>query len=110
MQDMVWVAPGSKPPVVPADAGTHTPCRPCSGIEADAFFPDYCQGLWVPADAGTTKHTSAFPRQLFARALPIPFASLKRGRTRPSREGAGKTGCALHPRSHVQTCIKKMRT
>jgi hypothetical protein len=27
-----------------------------------------------------------------------------RGRTRPSREGAGKTGCALHPRSHVHVC------
>ena len=26
----------------------------------------------------------------------------RRGRRRPSREGAGKTGCALHPRSHVQ--------
>jgi hypothetical protein len=26
----------------------------------------------------------------------------KRGRRRPSREGAGKTGCALHPRSRVQ--------
>ena len=23
------------------------------------------------------------------------------------KEGAGKTGCALHPRSHVQMCIKK---
>src|ERR1700761_7179523 len=22
-------------------------------------------------------------------------------------EGAGKTGCALHPRSHVQSCIKE---
>jgi hypothetical protein len=33
----------------------------------------------------------------------ISFApSSNRGRTRPSREGAGKTGCALHPRSHVQ--------
>ena len=26
----------------------------------------------------------------------------ERGRRRPSREGAGKTGCALHPRSRVQ--------
>jgi hypothetical protein len=29
------------------------------------------------------------------------------GRRRPSREGAGKTGCALHPRSHVQRVAKK---
>jgi len=28
--------------------------------------------------------------------------ALKGGRRRPSREGAGKTGCALHPRSRVQ--------
>ena len=31
----------------------------------------------------------------------------KKGRARPSREGAGKTGCALHPRSRVQICAKK---
>ena len=31
----------------------------------------------------------------------------KRGRTRPSREGAGKTGCALHPRSRVQSSKQK---
>ena len=30
-----------------------------------------------------------------------------RGRTRPSREGAGKTGCALHPRSRVPMHIAK---
>src|SRR5665213_3237195 len=30
-----------------------------------------------------------------------------RGRMRPSREGAGKTGCALHPRSHVQCASKR---
>src|SRR3984957_21019727 len=29
----------------------------------------------------------------------------------PSKQkGAGKTGCALHPRSRVQLCIKEMRT
>ena len=26
------------------------------------------------------------------------------------REGAGKAGCALHPRSHVQKCAKQIRT
>jgi hypothetical protein len=30
-------------------------------------------------------------------------ATFKRRRRRPSREGAGKTGCALHPRSRVQS-------
>src|ERR1700743_3401726 len=25
----------------------------------------------------------------------------------PNEEGAGKTGCALHPRSHVLLCIKR---
>ena len=36
--------------------------------------------------------------------------SSNRERTRPSREGAGKTGCALHPRSRVQLMHKKVRT
>jgi hypothetical protein len=30
--------------------------------------------------------------------------------TRPKREGAGKTGCALHPRSRVQCAFKERRT
>ncbi|MEO6840592.1 MAG: hypothetical protein ABI192_07485, partial [Bradyrhizobium sp.] len=34
------------------------------------------------------------------------FRPSKEGAVRPSREGAGKTGCALHPRSRVQT-VKK---
>src|SRR5450631_1992768 len=36
----------------------------------------------------------------FARVLPETFTPLR-------TEGAGKTGCALHPRSRVQTCTKK---
>ena len=28
----------------------------------------------------------------------------------PKKEGAGKTGCALHPRSRVQNCAKKTHT
>src|SRR6202046_2767325 len=35
------------------------------------------------------------------------WPSKERGRMRPSREGAGKTGCALHPRSHVQCASKE---
>jgi hypothetical protein len=38
------------------------------------------------------------------------LAPKARGRTRPSREGAGKTGCALHPRSRVHLMLKEMRT
>ena len=38
-------------------------------------------------------------RASFANNVP---PSAFRGRRRPSREGAGKTGCALHPRSRVQ--------
>src|ERR1700743_1234887 len=43
--------------------------------------------------------------------LPEFFKNLRplqtEGATRPSREGAGKTGCALHPRSRVQMCSKE---
>src|SRR5665213_719855 len=49
----------------------------------------------------TTGYASAFSRQGFARVLQITPPPKRRGRTRPSRESAGKTGCALHPRSHV---------
>ena len=57
--------------------------------------------------AMTTKHSCSFSRQHFARALRFRSLPLQtRGRTRPSREGAGKTGCALHPRSHVRCASK----
>jgi hypothetical protein len=53
--------------------------------------------LWVPAFAGTTK---IIPATHFARGL--------REISLPSRtEGAGNTGCTLHPRSRVQSCTKK---
>ncbi len=46
--------------------------------------------------------------QTWLRLLAAPFA---RGLHRPCpslrTEGAGKTGCALHPRSRVQNCAKK---
>ena len=42
-------------------------------------------------------------RDLAARcARGLIAITLKRGRRRPSREGAGNAGCALHPRSHAQ--------
>ncbi len=39
--------------VVPANAGTHTPCAIVWTV-ADAFCNNQRQGLWVPAFAGTT--------------------------------------------------------
>jgi hypothetical protein len=60
------------------------------------------------SEAGTTMgYAFSFSRHDFVRGLPIHRPFKNKGRTRPSREGAGKTGCALHPRSHVQMCIKK---
>ena len=40
--------------VVPAQAGTHTPQRLGSITKAELFYNNRCQGLWVPACAGTT--------------------------------------------------------
>ena len=55
----------------------------------------------------TSGYDFSFSRQVFARALQITSPQKQRGRTRPSREGAGKTGCALHPRSRVQLCASR---
>src|SRR5271154_2243119 len=49
------------------------------------------------------KHSRDTMRPSFAKSSP----QKNRGRRRPSREGAGKTGCALHPRSRVQRVDKK---
>src|ERR1700742_4750899 len=49
----------------------------------------------------------SFSRRGSSEAFNFVRASEKRGRTRPSREGAGKTGCAPHPRSHVQWVAKQ---
>ena len=46
----------------------------------------------------TPPHSRDMLRPSFANS----FAPKREGAARPSREGAGKTGCALHPRSHVQ--------
>src|SRR5271170_1959993 len=53
------------------------------------------------------KHNFSFSRHHAPELCKIRLPSKTRGRRRPSREGAGKTGCALHPRSHVQKCIEK---
>src|SRR6202000_3410592 len=46
------------------------------------------------AHNGPHTHTSTFSRQAFARVVQFRLRPLK-------EEGAGKAGCALHPRSHV---------
>ena len=51
--------------------------------------------------AMTTEYNSAFSRRHSPEFCKFIGPQKSRGRTRPSREGAGKTGCALHPRSHV---------
>ena len=52
--------------------------------------------------AMTLRRNSASSRQ-HAPEFYKAIAPENRGRRRPSEtEGAGKTGCALHPRSHVQ--------
>src|SRR6266850_7073258 len=43
--------------VVPAKAGTHTPCPIILGAEAEAFCTNERRWLWVPAFAGTTKES-----------------------------------------------------
>jgi len=40
--------------VVPANAGTHTPCHFVLALGQRPFFTPARQGLWVPAFAGTT--------------------------------------------------------
>jgi hypothetical protein len=50
-----------------------------------------------PARVMTTEYDFTIPRR------DTPEVLLKR---RPSKEGAGNAGCALHPRSRVQNCAK----
>src|SRR6202012_1951800 len=54
------------------------------------------RAVWVPAFAGTTGCDSSFSRHTVPEFYKLAPPQ-KEGRTRPSREGAGKTGCALHP-------------
>jgi hypothetical protein len=60
---------------------------------------------WVARSsrAMTTEYDFSFSRHGFARGFQFR-SRLKK------KEGAGKTGCALHPRSHVQCASKEMRT
>ena len=68
--------------------------------------------LWVPAFAGTTEGF----RTQFSKSRRMGTQLRSRGASRPkfymnlpssNQEGAGKTGCALHPRSRVQLCTEE---
>src|SRR6202012_1097983 len=85
----------------PRERGDPYAVRSRLSSEVIAFIQYRRQGLWVPAFAGTTRHTFSFSRQLFARAYNFVRVLLL-------EEGAGKTGCALHPRSHVRCASKRM--
>jgi len=60
--------------------------------------------------ATITEHNSAFSRQHSPEFCKFVRSSQREGVARPSREGAGKTGCALHPRSRVQKQQTKTHT
>ena len=86
--------------------------RPGAGRDPDAAaqvlrdavrrlsFNHQLRWLWVPTCAGTTRNILAAP---YARALPETYRPLQ-------TEDAGKTGCALHPRSRVQCAQKSAHT
>ena len=78
-----------------------------SGIQYSRAFLFIITALeyWVARSsrAMTIEYAFSFSRHGFARGFQFRLLPLQ-------KEGAGKTGCALHPRSHVQMCIKKMRT
>ena len=63
---------------------------------------------WIVRSSRTMTNVGVLATRC-ARGLQIRSPK-KRGRRRPSREGAGKTGCTLHPRSHVQNADSKKRT
>ena len=73
------------------------------------------QRLWVPAFAGTTEGF----RTQFSKSRRMGTQLRSPGASRPkfykdlpcsNQEGAGKTGCALHPRSRVQRAQKNTHT
>ena len=75
-----------------------------SGIQYSRAFLFIITALeyWVARSsrAMTTGYESAFSRHGAPEVCKFSSAPKK-------IKGAGKTGCALHPRSHVQMCIKK---
>src|SRR5580692_12146873 len=85
-------------PVVPANAGTHTSRILILRSDVDALLYNECQRLWVPAFAGTTARRFSFSRHGLSEVCHFVRSPIK-------SEGAGKTGCALHPRSRVHLML-----
>ena len=70
---------------------------PCATISARGYGSPRARGR-----RDVSPHSRDTMRPRFCKI----FRPENRGRRRPSREGAGKTGCALHPRSHVRRAQK----
>jgi len=99
--------------VVPAKAGTHTPWRALLKKVSNAgILTDRLRRMGPGSSPGRRRCLLLHPH---------PNTSLRsRGALRPSfcqkflthlkTEGAGKTGCALHPRSRVQVAQKNAHT
>jgi hypothetical protein len=65
------------------------------------------RGLWVPAFAGTTQEFKG----AVSRSRGAMHPRFARKFSRPGNsEGAGKTGCALHPRSRVHKKVEVAHT
>ena len=88
----------------PAKAGTHTPCRRCSGTALVAFEPPYRnhdrQGLWVPACALVHAHIVAGPMTQITERLRGDDGALNYTDTcgRPGRDRRRRSACS-GPRS-----------
>src|SRR6266568_5247965 len=89
--------------VVPAKAGTYTPCSIVFGAQFEAFLLNKRRWLWVPAFAGTTKEDSIVKQQtrfyVSRREAPEALIDL------PPKEGVGNAGCPLHPQSRVHLVV-----
>jgi hypothetical protein len=111
------ITSSSRPPgranARPMTSSGRKPYAVCSrfGNVADAFLHNPGQGLWVPTPYAQLRarpgrrgwviaiHTSPHSRD----SIRPSFANSSAPK---NIEGAGKTGCALHPRSHVQRHTK----
>jgi len=60
--------------------------------------------------SGRREHESHFKTATASRSRRIICARLLKTSCPRNREGAGKTGCALHPRSRVAICAKECAT
>src|SRR5882672_8537995 len=88
--------------VVPAKAGTHTPCPIILDAEAETFCSNERRWLWVPAFAGTTQEDSLVKQQtrLYTPRREAPESCIYLAPKKT--EGVGNAGCPLHPQPRVQ--------